>query len=628
MIQKSLAPRYKDEKSVSLFLSHPNVLTSDGKQWILEIETGMNSVHWDYSLNTNKRDTYGGEVIQILSAAIGDLVIEGECRDYNERELMQKWFKEYMYGLREQNRSAESQPVKIQYPHRGWNWKVYIKEAPDFRMALDVVAPKYKIVCAFYNEGEKDMLHVETMKMFSSSFGSAQLPTFIMKQYSGIYNDPMPMGPGGSIDSITPSQAANTMGDNFQRLVGAWSFGDFAKFSYDALGVDKNANQFSKSTSEYWKALFGTDVLIQGLAENQTGFQGVAGSASGTSGAYTGVWPGDGASDENRALYLGAKARSAGLPDELLVMASLTENSMHSGNGPTHIGRFSDADSVGLFQIRIGSHNPSEIDDAGNVAAYAGWSDIKKAEYWENPENSVKWFVKQAQALRDKGRPYTQSPFNATNLGQWAQAVEISAFPDRYQANYDRATTLLSGLDSYYQAHSTGSGTLGNGVRADLVKVMDWAVSVHNEFRYIHPDPSSGRSNNGYSREGWRVLIPAHGTFKFPRPIGKIIGADCSSSTQMLYTLANTGINIGTSAGYSGATGPQEAWCQANGQVVTPENCKPGDIAFYDGHVNVVHIAGARSGRIEVFNHGSEGEPVIEPYTPKPGRIYNILGNA
>ena len=64
-------------------------------------------------------------------------------------------------------------------------------------------------------------------------------------------------------------------------------------------------------------------------------------------------YPGDNASQEELAKWLGKQAEKAGLPPELPVMASLVESGVKNLN-------HGDADSVGFFQMRVGIWNKGE----------------------------------------------------------------------------------------------------------------------------------------------------------------------------------------------------------------------------------------------------------------------------
>ena len=102
-------------------------------------------------------------------------------------------------------------------------------------------------------------------------------------------------------------------------------------------------------------------------------------------------------------------------------MASLVESGMTN----LHCG---DADSVGFFQMRVGIWNQGE---------YAG--------YPEKPELQVKWFLDQAEAVKD-ARVAAGKPIDDPNsFGEWIADVERPAeqYRGRYQLQLDEAQGLL-----------------------------------------------------------------------------------------------------------------------------------------------------------------------------------------
>jgi hypothetical protein len=134
-------------------------------------------------------------------------------------------------------------------------------------------------------------------------------------------------------------------------------------------------------------------------------------------------YPGDGASTQQRAEWLSVAARRAGLPPELPVMAALVESGL--ANLPE-----GDADSVGLFQMRIG---------IWNQGAYAG--------YPERPELQVKWFVDQALAVKKARIDAGDTQFGTDPLtwGAWIADIEVPAeqYRGRYQLRLEEARALL-----------------------------------------------------------------------------------------------------------------------------------------------------------------------------------------
>lgn len=86
-----------------------------------------NEITWNYRLNTHVDNTYGGRVVQVLSAYIDDLVVQADagmggwdyinslalfCRDF--------MFRQYETG----------EPGVFRFPQRNWELKVYLKSIP------------------------------------------------------------------------------------------------------------------------------------------------------------------------------------------------------------------------------------------------------------------------------------------------------------------------------------------------------------------------------------------------------------------------------------------------------------------------------------------------------------------
>jgi len=88
------------------------------------------------------------------------------------------------------------------------------------------------------------------------------------------------------------------------------------------------------------------------------------------------VYPGDSATPQQLAAWMGARAVKAGLPAELPVMAALTESGLRNLN-------YGDRDSVGFFQMRLG---------IWNQGPYTG--------YPTNPELQIQWFIDHAAAVK------------------------------------------------------------------------------------------------------------------------------------------------------------------------------------------------------------------------------------
>jgi hypothetical protein len=134
------------------------------------------------------------------------------------------------------------------------------------------------------------------------------------------------------------------------------------------------------------------------------------------------VYPGDQATPQQIAAWMGAHAEKAGLPPELPVMAALTESGLRNLS-------YGDRDSVGFFQMRLGIWNDG---------AYAG--------YPSNPELQVQWFIDHAVAVKNQ---YPELANNPNSWGGWVADVEQPAeqYRYRYQLQLSTAQALLHGAD-------------------------------------------------------------------------------------------------------------------------------------------------------------------------------------
>jgi hypothetical protein len=135
-------------------------------------------------------------------------------------------------------------------------------------------------------------------------------------------------------------------------------------------------------------------------------------------------YPGNDASQAELAKWLATQAQKAGLPPELPVMASLVESGVKNLN-------FGDRDSVGFFQMRVGTWNQGD---------YAGFPD--------KPELQAKWFIDQALAVKRNAIAKGDANFGTdpSKFGEWIADIERPAeqYRGRYQLRLDEARKLLS----------------------------------------------------------------------------------------------------------------------------------------------------------------------------------------
>jgi murein DD-endopeptidase MepM/ murein hydrolase activator NlpD len=140
--------------------------------------------------------------------------------------------------------------------------------------------------------------------------------------------------------------------------------------------------------------------------------------------AVVGGYPGDDAPKEQLAAWMAARARAAGLPPELPVMAALVESRLSNVN-------YGDADSIGFFQMR------TSIWDQGEYAGYGS-----------DPEKQIKWFIDHAVHEKEKrvADGYTNFLTDESKWGEWVADVERPAeqYRGRYQERLEEARALLA----------------------------------------------------------------------------------------------------------------------------------------------------------------------------------------
>ena len=141
-------------------------------------------------------------------------------------------------------------------------------------------------------------------------------------------------------------------------------------------------------------------------------------------GAAVDAYPGDTAPKEQIAAWMAARARAAGIPPELPVMAALVESRLTNVN-------YGHADSLGYFQMR------ASIWDQGEYAGYA-----------RDPEKQIKWFIDHAVHEKQKrvADGYTNFLADESKWGEWVADVERPAeqYRGRYQERLAEAKALLA----------------------------------------------------------------------------------------------------------------------------------------------------------------------------------------
>jgi hypothetical protein len=131
----------------------------------LTVETGVDEIAWAYRLNVAKYPTYGGEVVQILSAFIDDITITGTVGTYEKAEEIYSFFMQYFIIATQgpssgPGASFEQTPMIMTYPHRDWTFEIQPLHAPGFTYSKKMVAPKWFMTAHVVDKG----LDVESLK--------------------------------------------------------------------------------------------------------------------------------------------------------------------------------------------------------------------------------------------------------------------------------------------------------------------------------------------------------------------------------------------------------------------------------------------------------------------------------
>jgi cell wall-associated NlpC family hydrolase len=211
------------------------------------------------------------------------------------------------------------------------------------------------------------------------------------------------------------------------------------------------------------------------------------------------AYPGDQATPQQFAAWMGSRAAKAGLPPELPVMAALTESGLRNLN-------YGDRDSVGFFQMRLG------IWDEG---AYAG--------YPSNPELQIQWFIDHAVAVKNE---YPELANNPNSWGDWVADVEQPAaqYRYRYQLQLSTAQALLRGADL-----TSGASAAPAGPVAPPVPIGQAALKVAMHFTgggqsgsSLDTGPTSAELvQYAYSRQGVQVPRVAAQQFDIGIPVSE-----------------------------------------------------------------------------------------------------------
>jgi cell wall-associated NlpC family hydrolase len=278
------------------------------------------------------------------------------------------------------------------------------------------------------------------------------------------------------------------------------------------------------------------------------------------------------------ATWMGSQAQKRGLPAELPVMAALVESDMHNLN-------HGDADSVGYFQMRVGTWNQGE---------YTGYPD--------HAELQLKWFLDQAEAVK-KQRVAAGKPVDDPNgYGEWIADIERprAEFRGRYQLHLDDARELL-------RRRAAGENDSGSGDADVAVEPVDDDGG----------DDAGPRALEAVAQVKKQLGTPYQWGGSSPST-----GFDCSGLMQWAY--AKAGIVIPRTS--------EQQILASNGKAVDRGHLRPGDLVFFRDAGGDVHHVGISLGGDKFINAPHTGAKVrvddlSEPYYAKEfagGRRFDV----
>ena len=236
--------------------------------YVLNIDVKPDQIEWAYGLNTQVIPTYGGEVIQILSAFIENMTVSGQVRTYKKAEEIFQWFVKRIQAATQEGQFKHQTGVKMQYPERGWEFRVlplsigplkYGRDlvVPEWSATFHVVQPDQDVMARLVDSnGAKDLadrMGVEGGLLFGKATGNIgyetddpfRSPVGIDENNDGVIDDPKERKKYNDlykaiIGGEAPRYETADLGDWFNNLIPSYLQGDFddltADYSRPAFG--------------------------------------------------------------------------------------------------------------------------------------------------------------------------------------------------------------------------------------------------------------------------------------------------------------------------------------------------------------------------------------------------------
>lgn len=219
----------------------------------LRIGIKPDQIEWGYGLNTQVIPTYGGEVVQILSAYIENMNVTGQVRTYKKAEEIFEWFVQRIEGATQDGRFRHQSGVRMTYPERGWTFRVlplsigplkYGRDlvVPEWSATFHVVQPDQTFLELIVDEADEKLLAermgIDGGGLFGKATGNIGFDEFDAfrspattpeekKRYDELYRAIV----GGEEEPLRYTK--EDIGDWFNNLIPAYLEGDFSDLSAD-----------------------------------------------------------------------------------------------------------------------------------------------------------------------------------------------------------------------------------------------------------------------------------------------------------------------------------------------------------------------------------------------------------
>ena len=224
-------------------------LNPDQKGKPLIVKSGANSIKWSYELNTVTQHTIGGEVIQVLSAYVGPMTIEGitgyptsgwtqeSYTPVDEMVEIIEWFIVYMQWAGTTvgtNKYRDERSIHFSYPARGWDFYIVPTDLQGFKIDKNVTAVPWSITAEVVSDNALEYFEATSMAKFTEPLNLTMFQRVISPGFEWAKN-PF-INPHQTRNMHDAAWVASKLGAEFQGLVADYSTGNYGAWGFSALG--------------------------------------------------------------------------------------------------------------------------------------------------------------------------------------------------------------------------------------------------------------------------------------------------------------------------------------------------------------------------------------------------------